>query len=371
MEAPPGRRFPALVKRLLKYVIAAALYRVGLTGWLLRRTLESGQACLILGFHGITETPPEYFSRGHALFNVRDQLRYLRRHLRRTSLEEIARAVSRGESPPAATFAVTFDDGFANNVTLAMPMLRELDIAATFFMPSGLVGSSQDLWVSTLRELVRGWRGVAIPEVPGLWPPLAAADEGSRYAAYFTMKEVLKNQDGRRQEILDQLAREGGGYVRPPEQDRVVGLDLMRRMIQEPFAVGAHSRTHPILSALDPEKARAEIDGSRKDLERMLGRPVLDFAYPNGRYTDFNDTTCRLVTEAGYRCAVTTEPGTVRRGDDRVALRRCLPGNVPAFLACFELLSRAWADRRRAGDLASPLGRRISYLRARVTGSAS
>src|SRR5438093_3705893 len=136
-------------------------------------------------------------------------------------------------------------------------------------------------------------------------------------------------------------------------------------MTQRPFTVGAHSRTHPILSTLEPESARAEIDGSRKDLETMLGQPVLDFAYPNGRFPDLNVATCRLVAEAGYRCALTTEPGTVRRGDDRLALRRCLPGNVPVFLAAFELLSRAWADRRRAGDLVRPLRQRISYLNAR------
>ena len=126
-----------------------------------------------------------------------------------------------------------------------------------------------------------------------------------------------------------------------------------------------------MIAVLEPEKARAEIDGSRKDLEQMLGQPVLDFAYPNGRFPDFNDTTCRLVAETGYRCAVTTEPGTVRRGDDRLALRRCLPGNVPAFLASFELLSRVWADRDRPGDLGCPLGQRISYLGAREARSAA
>ena len=151
----------------------------------------------------------------------------------------------------------------------------------------------------------------------------------------------------------------------------MVGPELLRRMIQHPFTVGAHSRTHPILSALEPESARAEIDGSRKDLEQMLGQPILDFAYPNGRFSDLSDFTSKLVAEAGYRCAVTTEPGTVRRGDDRLALRRCLPGNVPAFLASFELLTRTWADRHRTGDLAWPLGRRVSYLRAHEARFAS
>ena len=169
--------------------------------------------------------------------------------------------------------------------------------------------------------------------------------------------------------MLDRLAERGRGYIRPPEQDRVVDLGLLRQMTQPGFSVGAHTRTHPILSLMQPDAARAELEGSREDLEEVLGRPVDDFAYPNGRFNDFNESTCRLVAEAGYRCAVTTEPGTVRRGDDRLALRRCLPRNVPAFLAAFELLTRAWSDRHRPGDLALPLVRRRSCLGPRVSGS--
>ncbi len=368
-EVSPGWRLRALIKRLLKYATAAVLYSAGLTGPLLRRTLESGQACLILGYHGTTDADPGYFSGGHAISHIRDLICYLRRYLRPVPLQDIVLAVSRGESPPAAAFAVTFDDGLANNVTFAIPMLQEFTFPATFFIPSAFVGSSRDLWVSSLRELVSRWRGTAIQELHGLWPLLPMADEQNRYAAYFRIKEVLKTQ-GRRQEILDRLADEAGGYIRPPEEGRVVGPELLRRMMQHPFSVGAHSRTHPILSALEPESARSEIDGSRKDLEAMLGQPVLDFAYPNGRFPDLSDTIFTLVAEAGYRCAVTTEPGTVRRGDDRLALRRCLPGNVPAFLAAFELLSRAWADRHRAGDLVRPLRQRISYLHAREAGFA-
>jgi len=361
-EVAPGRRPKELLKRLVRYAVAATLYGLGLTGPLLRRTLVSGRSCLILGYHGTTEAPAGYFSGGHTIANVRAQIAHLARHLRPATLEEIALAISGGDAPPAASFAVTFDDGLANNVTLAIPMLRTSGSPATFFVPSALVGASRDLWVVSLREMVRRWPGDTIPEFQDLWPRLPVGDEPSRYAAFFRIKEALKARDGLRQGILDRLAGRAGGYVRPPEGDRVVGPDLLRRMNEPPFTVGAHSRTHPILSALEPVQAKAEIDGSRTDLERLLERPVLDFAYPNGRFHDLDDTTCRLVAEAGYRCAVTTEPGTVRRGDDRLALRRCLPGNVPAFLASFELLYRSWVDRRRTGDLTLPLRQRISYL---------
>lgn len=370
-EVPPGNRFAMRFRRLSKYLLAAFFHFAGLTGLLLRRSLLSGDACLILGFHGTPDAPPGCFSRGHAISNVRSQLRFLKKHLRPVALDEIALAIARGDSPQAASFAVTFDDGLANNAIHAIPLLQDLEIPATFFVPSAFVGSTRDLWISSLREIVRNWREEAIPPEPGLWPLLPAGGEADLHAAFFRIKQTLKFHEGRRQEILDRLAERAGEHIRPPADDRVVDPDLLRQMVRPGFSVGAHSRNHPVLSSLDPEAAREEIEGSRRDLERLAGSPVLDFSYPNGRFPDFSEVTCRLVAEAGFRCAVTTEPGTVRRGDDRFALRRCLPGNVPAFLASFELLARVWAERHRPGDLAFPLARRVSCLSSQEAGSAA
>lgn len=359
-EMPPGRRLSALLKRLTKYGLAALLSLTGLTGKLLRHLLVSRGSALILGYHGVSEGPYAHFSGGHTTAHLAAQLRFLKRHLRPARLEEIVEPVSRGEAPPAGTFAITFDDGLVSNAVLAVPLLRDLGLPATFFVPSALIGSSDDLWVYSLREILAAWPSPSLPEEPGVWPAIRMTDETSRWVAYFRVKQALKLNQDRRGELLDRLAGESGGYPRPPHHDRVVGPEKLREMSQAGFGVGAHSRTHPILARLEPALAKEEIEGSRREIEALLGRPVLDFAYPNGYVGDFDDTTCRLVAEAGYRCALTTEQGTVRRGDDRLALRRCLPGNVPLFVAGFDLLLRAWGDRGRVGDLARPLKKRFT-----------
>jgi len=359
-EAPPGRRLSALLKRLTKYGLAAILSLSGLTGKLLRHLLVSRESALVLGYHGVSEGPYAHFSGGHTTAHLAAQLRFLKRHLRPARLDEIVGPVSRGEAPPAGTFAITFDDGLVSNAVLAVPLLQDLGLSATFFVPSALIGSSDDLWVLSLREILAEWPNPSLPEEPGLWPTMRMTDETNRWAAYFRVKQALKLHQDRRRELLDRLAGESGGYPRPPHHDRVVGPEMLREMSQAGFGIGAHSRTHPILSQLETSLAKEEIEGSRREIEALLGRPVLDFAYPNGYVGDFDDTTCRLVAEAGYRCALTTEQGTVRRGDDRLALRRCLPGNVPLFVAGFDLFLRAWGDRGRAGDLARPLAERFS-----------
>lgn len=369
-RAPAGSRTGAIASRLIKYGAAALFHLAGLTGPLLRRSLRSGRASLILGYHGTTDRQPGYFSSGHAIANVRGQLLYLKRYLRPVPLEEIALPIARGESPPEAAFAVTFDDGLAGNVIHAVPALEDLGVPATFFVPSAFIGSTRDLWVSTLREILRAWPDETIPAEPGMWQALPVAGEARRYAAFHTIKETLKARDEGREAILCRLAQRTGGFVRPAGDGRVVDQDQLRRMTGPGFSVASHTRTHPILSSLDPDAARVELEGSRADLESLVGKPVLDFAYPNGRFGDFSDHTRRLVGESGYRCAVTTEPGVVRRGDDHLALRRCLPNDVPPFLAAFELLTRSWADRRRQGDMAFPLAKRLSCLGPRMGDSA-
>ena len=361
LEVPTRRRLAVGVQRSAKYGLAAIFYYSGLTGLLLGKLLHAGKRALILGYHGVSDSPPILLSRGHALQNVEALLRFLSRHLPCFPLSRIAGALQNGEAPPPG-FAVTFDDGLVNNVLLAIPLLERMGIPATFFVPSGLIGFQQDLWPVQVREIAYAWREAAIPAEAGLWPELPVRDEEGRYVAVHRMKQALKRNQSRRGELLAELARKGQGAPRPPEMDRVVDGDLLRRMVQPGYSVGAHSRTHPILSGINPTEAREEIAGSRRELEQLLGVEVLDFAYPNGRFSDFDQTTRELVAEAGYRCAVTTEPGTVRRGDDPLALRRCMPEDVPTFLASFDLLLRIWKDRRRPADGSRPVGNRTSHL---------
>jgi len=369
LEAPPDRRLSKGIERLLKCLLAACSYYTGLTGILLLRQLRKSSAAMILGYHGVMDGPPTPISRGHSLANLEELLLFLNRRLPAVPLSEIVSPMSRNESPPAA-FTLTFDDGLVNNVTLAIPLLRKLGIPATFFVPSGLVGSQQDLWITALTEMIRTWPGDRLPAEPGFWPALPLRDAQERRAALFQVKQSLKRREGDREKVLARMQQASGAILRPPEQDRVVGESLLRQMTQPGFAVGAHSRNHPILSGQEASRAREEIGGSRRDLESLVACEVLDFAYPNGRFADFNDTTRQLVAEAGFRCAVTTEPGVVIQGDDVLALRRCMPENVPAFLAAFDLLIRVWKDRRRPADGTQPVRDRISQLQPESVGDA-
>lgn len=116
--------------------------------------------------------------------------------------------------------------------------------------------------------------------------------------------------------------------------------DQLRQWIATGNEIGAHTRTHPDLTTLDPEQLEGEIAGSRADLERLLGQPVTSFCYPSGRYTN---EVVSLVASSGYTTACTTAPGRVGPSTEPFLLPRLSVGNdPPARLLAYNLL-RLWA----------------------------
>jgi peptidoglycan/xylan/chitin deacetylase (PgdA/CDA1 family) len=105
------------------------------------------------------------------------------------------------------------------------------------------------------------------------------------------------------------------GDVREP----LMGAEHVRAWLKAGQEIGAHTLTHPKLTQLPPDRARAEIDGSRKLLEDTFGIPIRHFCYP---YGDWNETIAKLVEEAGYETACTTMPGVNTPETPRFALRR-------------------------------------------------
>ena len=90
--------------------------------------------------------------------------------------------------------------------------------------------------------------------------------------------------------------------------------------------VGAHTVTHPILTRLSPDTARAEMHDSKQELERILGEPVRLFAYPNGvPEQDYAVEHAKMARECGFDAAVSTAWGAASMRSDRFQLPRFTP----------------------------------------------
>lgn len=227
---------------------------------------------------------------------------------------------------PSRALAITFDDGYADNHDVALPILRKHGLTATFFVSTGFLDGGR-MWNDSLIELVRHARGpiLDLSGVPLLG--LEALDIGTVQAKRQTVHRLLKAakylSPVQRADAVQQATQLGNAEL---PRNLMMRLDQVRKLHQSGMQVGAHTVTHPILTTLQDAAAEAEMRESRRCLEAATGAPVKLFAYPNGRPgEDFGPRDVTLARECGFQAAVTTAPGASNLMTDLFQLPRYTP----------------------------------------------
>lgn len=227
---------------------------------------------------------------------------------------------------PARAMVISFDDGYADNHDVAMPILQRHGLTATFYVATGFLDGGR-MWNDTVIESVRSSPmpelSLAALGVAGL-DVVPLGDMAQRRAAIPHLLGALKYLPaGERLDKVQALADAASATL---PDNLMMRSDQVRHLGRQGMTVGAHTVTHPILRTLPIDSARREIDESRQVLEGILGEPVRHFAYPNGvPGRDQSDETARVVRELGFDSAVTTGWGAARCGDDRFQLPRFTP----------------------------------------------
>ncbi len=223
---------------------------------------------------------------------------------------------------PARSVCITFDDGYANNFTVALPILRKRALPATVFVaPAYLDGGC--MFNDLIFEACR-----AAPEVLDLTGfglgrlALAGTTERLRAAQHIVDQWKYLPREERRQRA-EHLAERVG--VAPPTDLMMTG-DQVARMPREGIEIGAHTMTHPILARTPEGEARDEILESRRRLEDITGASVLSFAYPNGKPgRDYAREHVNAVRDAGFELAVSTSWGAATAQTDPFQIPRIAP----------------------------------------------
>ena len=251
-----------------------------------------------------------------------EQMGWVQALFRVLPLSEAVTALRRGRLPPRAA-CITFDDGYADNLHCALPVLRALGLPATCFVAADYLDGGvmfNDRIIEAVRALPKGETDLSAWGV-GVWR--IAGDEDRRRLAEAVIRSV-KHLDGvEREERVARLVRESGVSL---PRDLMMTTDGLRQLAVGGFEIGAHTRSHPILSRVDDATARTEIGGSREALEELLGEPVRLFAYPNGQPgRDYTARDVQLVEACGFQAAVSTAWGAARRHADPLELPRFTP----------------------------------------------
>ncbi|MBK8267399.1 MAG: polysaccharide deacetylase family protein [Planctomycetes bacterium] len=212
--------------------------------------------------------------------------------------------------------AITFDDGYQDNFRFAVPILNEVDLRATFFVISNLIGTSKRPWYDELAHLVSESESFAMA-LNWLNRNHFTSNSSHQLDAQGIVALAKKLGTDNRRELIEQLSEGRSEAVRT--DDCIVTSQQMHAMQSAGHEIGSHSSTHEILTQLDDASLAHEVAGSRRQIEELLGRSIRLFCYPNG---DTDDRVVEAVRSAGYTHAVTTESGANLVSQDRFRLRR-------------------------------------------------
>jgi len=302
---------------------------------------------IILAYHRVAavESDPQLLavSPGH----FREHLEVLRRAYRPLSLRALRQRLPLNLWRPG-TLALTFDDGYADNLLQAKPLLEAAEVPATVFVTAGMLDSPHEFWWDALEQVLL--RAAPLPTAldldiagtPHQWtlspecaPRPSAPDwdvlrqdglPDPRQALYLELAGRLRPlAHADREAVLDQLFAWAGLPRTARPSHRALTSDEVRRLADGGLVeVGAHTFTHPVLSAQPLDAQRHEIAASKHLLERAIDAPVTSFAYPFGGRGDYQPETAALVRAAGFDGACSNSQGHVTLGTDPYQLPRYL-----------------------------------------------
>jgi peptidoglycan/xylan/chitin deacetylase (PgdA/CDA1 family) len=255
------------------------------------------------------------------------------------SLAELVEGLERRRLPERAV-AVTFDDGYADNLEVAASILLEYTIPATMFVASDLIDSGGPLWWDELASLLL--EAARLPSTLTLssgngdrWriPPVADeatrsaatnalpwnAEPGTRLRTFYEVWLALRELDPpMREAALDEIA-DWSDLPRPSGRVLLTWEQLREFAALPGLGLGAHTLTHPVLPRCSDEDARAEIAGSAERLRAEAGVDIEQFAYPFGAWSP---SVARLVADLGFSAAYTTDGSAISWSSSLHALPR-------------------------------------------------
>jgi peptidoglycan/xylan/chitin deacetylase (PgdA/CDA1 family) len=277
---------------------------------------------VVLIYHRVLPQRDSMFPREIIESEFDAQMGAIARYCSPVALSKAVQLLKAGALPPRAV-AVTFDDGYADNASVALPLLRKHGVPATFFIATAFLNGGR-MWNDTVSEAIRRWPRQDMDAAHlglGMLPLGSPVAKGA--AASAVLRAIKHRSPDERLGLAADLAK---GAIGPLPDDLMMTTAHVRELHAAGMEIGAHTRTHPILRLLNDADSVAEIAGNIAELEEIIQQPVRAFAYPNGRpLEDYEPRHRQLVESLRLDYAVSTRRGVAHGGSDPYELPRFTP----------------------------------------------
>lgn len=309
---------------------------------------QLGIHAVILMYHRVLDFPSDPWGLNVTPRHFAEHLEVLRRHgcvVRLADLTGMLLRRGRNRSKPVV---ITFDDGYADNLLVAKPLLEEARLPATIFMTSGDVGRTQEFWWDELEKMllqpgelptvvklsVNGqehqWElgadaryGHDQFEIHKNWRADSKERPTARHRLYRSIYDLVQGiAREAREAVMDDLRNLSGTLPSVRPTHRALSPDETRQLSERNWIeIGAHTVTHQALASQAPNIQRVEIADNKSQLEKIVDRPVNCFSYPYGLHSD---ETVKIVRETGFSCACACLDRSVRQSSDLFRLPRLM-----------------------------------------------
>ncbi|MBI3784916.1 MAG: polysaccharide deacetylase family protein [Deltaproteobacteria bacterium] len=313
--------------------------------WRLRKSRRKSGRALVLMYHRVS-SEPDYLGMSVTPERFEEQMQLLRRRTRVVPLVDLVGKLGRQQPLEEDLTAITFDDGYRDNLETALPILERHGLPATVFVTTDFLDDKTLPDGERLRQAFEHlWADGSAPaltsDATGSIAPAirrALAKPGS-FDAVREVRQKLKHLPANEIERVMATLEQRSGTAEP--KSTPAGLMLhwheVRVLAARGVEIGSHTVSHAILSRVTDSVAARELRESKQRLEEATGKPVVGFAYPNGQATDFSQTHVSALRQLGYVYACSAVRGINRPGSDLFRLRRIGVGNHSAALLDLKL----------------------------------
>lgn len=246
---------------------------------------------------------------------------------------------------PRRCCSITFDDGYADNLTVALPILEKYRLPATVFIATGYLDGGRMFNDAVIDAIAFTKKTELDLDGIGLGKYSLVSIKQKHAAINAILNRIKFSPPELRDEQVAAILEAIG--CSNFSDDIMLTSSQVRELSDRGVEIGGHTVAHSILSTLDDQRAKEEIMKGKQKLEAITGKPVTSFAYPNGKPgRDYYQKHVSIVRELGFKVAVTTAPGVGLRSGDHLQLPRFSPWGTSNLKMGVQILRNAWTGQK-------------------------